>query len=198
MTLNELQRDALAELVNIAVGAAAARLRAMVGSEVSLTVPALALVDPSEAASTMVSLGMDSVVAVRQGFSGVLTGETLLVVPQRNSSELLRLVLGNFTDHQGEDLYEDALKEIGNVLLAGFLSTLGKILRRDFEIALPILAEGTPHDLLSRQEERAVLFIYVNFGVREHRVTGYFAMVLGLESMAALRQIVDDMILQLA
>lgn len=198
MTLNDFQRDALAELINVAVSTAAVRLRAMVGSEVTLTVPAVSFVDPEEAASTMVSLGMDTVVAVRQGFSGALTGETLLVVPQRNSEELLRLVLGEFGDEEAVELYEDALKEIGNVLLAGFLSTIGKLIRRDFDIDLPTLTEGNPRDLLGAETERVVLFIYVNFGVRERRVTGYFAMVLGLESIAALQQIVDDVILQLA
>ncbi|CAN5488805.1 hypothetical protein BH10PSE3_BH10PSE3_04260 [soil metagenome] len=37
--LSELERDALTELVNIAVSGAASRLRAMVGSQVGLSVP---------------------------------------------------------------------------------------------------------------------------------------------------------------
>lgn len=194
--LTELQRDALTELVNIAISGAAVRLRGMVGSEVTLTVPAVALVDAGEAVAAMESLGLKSLVAARQGFGGALAGETFLLFPQGNSQELLRLILTDPPDAENADLHDDALREIGNVLLTGFLSMIGKMIRRDFDVGLPSISEGEPSHLFQDRPEGVVIFIYVNFGIRGRSVTGYFAMLLELASMAALQQIVDDVILQ--
>jgi CheY-specific phosphatase CheX len=43
--LSELERDAIAELANVAMGRAAASLRKMVGSEIVLSVPKVEILD---------------------------------------------------------------------------------------------------------------------------------------------------------
>ena len=50
VVLDELELDALTELVNIGVSRAAASLRDMVGREILLSVPSVAIVTRSEAA----------------------------------------------------------------------------------------------------------------------------------------------------
>jgi len=193
---DELQTDALTELVNIAVSGSAVRLRGMIGQEVTLSVPAVATLPPSEAAKVMAELGLSDVVAVRQSFEGGLEGETLLIIPQPGPDDLLGLVLEDVTEQERSALEEDALKEIGNVLLTGFLSSIGNMLREDFEVAIPTLSHGSARELFEASDREVVLLIYINFGVRKRTVRGYFAMVLGLSSLNALKQMLNRFLVQ--
>lgn len=197
--LTDMEQDALAELVNIAASGAAVRLRAMVGSEISLTVPAVALVPGSQAADTMAGLGLSSFMAVQQQFTGRLEGRAQLVFPAENYDELLRAVVGpEMSEAEFQDLASDALGEVGNVLLLGFLSTIGNMLRVDFDVSTPQVGAGQPDDLFRGVDNQVVLFIYMNFGVRGRSSTGYLALILGMESLPVLQQILAKFIEQVS
>ncbi|MCR5876614.1 CHASE domain-containing protein [Phenylobacterium sp. J426] len=193
---DDLETDALTELVNIAVSGAATRLGGMVGSLVELSVPAISVASSAEARETLVRLGLHELVAVRQVFDGAVAGETLLVFPDASLPGLLRAVIGEDVSADArEALADDALKEIGNVVLMGFLSTIGNMLRRDFDVGLPQTVEGAPSDLFAAADG-AVLLIYMNFSIAGVHVRGYFAMVLGLSSLAALRLVVREFLVR--
>lgn len=193
---DERQHDALTELVNLAVNGAAARLRTMVGSEVALTVPAVALVTPTQAGDAVVELGLGELIAIRQRFDGSLAGETLLVFPTESSRKVLSLVLDGLPEVEADGLAEDALQEVGNVLLTGFLSTISNMLRRDFTVEVPRLTRSSPRELFGDEAQELVLLIYVNFTLRGAATGGYFAMILGVPSLSALRGILDAFIVQ--
>jgi chemotaxis protein CheC len=188
--LSEIESDALTELVNIAVSGAAVRLRAMVGTEVSLTVPAVSVVDGTSAIRTMKGLGLMSVMAVRQSFTGQLFGQTMLVFPEENYGELVRAVLGeDMPEHELQALTADALGEIGNVLLLGFLSTIGAMLEVQFQVSIPTVALAVPEEIFVGDEEQVALFIYVNFSISGREIRGYFGLVLGLATFFVLKQV---------
>lgn len=192
--LSDIENDALTELVNIAVSGAAVRLRAMVGTEVKLTVPAVSVVDGANAANAMEALGLSSIMAVRQGFSGLLHGETLLVFPEGSYRDLVHAVLGVDMDEAEVDaLTDDALGEIGNVLLLGFLSTIGTLLEIQFQVALPTVALSKPEAIFSGDNDQVALFIYVNFIISGRKVRGYFGLILGVETFAVLRQVLASL-----
>jgi len=193
--LSEIEKDALTELVNIAVSGAAVRLRAMVGTEVHLTVPAVSVMDGGEAVRAMHELGLANVLAVRQSFSGRLHGETMLVFPDKGYGALVRAVLGpDITEAEITDLTDDALGEIGNVLLLGFLSTIGKMLAVQFEVSVPTVTTAQPRELFDGDVERVALFIYVNFSISGRDVRGYLGLVLGVATFEILRQVLDAFI----
>ena len=188
--LSEIENDALTELVNIAVSGAAVRLRAMVGTEVKLTVPAVSVVDGANAANAMEALGLSSIMAVRQSFSGLLHGETLLVFPEGSYRDLVHAVLGaDMTEAEIDALTDDALGEIGNVLLLGFLSTVGTLLEVQFQVTLPNVALSKPEDIFTGDKDQVALFIYVNFMISGREVRGYFGLVLGVETFAVLKEV---------
>lgn len=188
--LTELEKDALTELINIAVSGAAVRLRAMVGSEVKLTVPAVSVIGSSDAARTMHALGLTNLTAVSQSFSGLLQGETMLVFPDGNEGNLVRAVLGSeMSDAEVANLTNDALGEIGNVLLLGFLSTIGDHLDVTFGVSIPTVVASEPNILFKPDDQKVALFIYVNFSISGHDVRGYFGLILGVETFVTLREI---------
>ncbi|MFI5269515.1 MAG: chemotaxis protein CheX [Chloroflexota bacterium] len=188
--LSAMERDALTELVNIAVSGAASRLRAMVGSEVGLTVPVIDILKGTDATDTVTDLGHDRLVAVRQGFSGPLAGHTMLVFGEADSAVLARAVLGEA--HAGDygDL-TDALAEIGNVVLLGFLAMIGSMLSLTFEVTVPTVVTTQPPDLFPVDQEQVILVVYMNFNLRQISARGYFSLILSLGSFESLRDIVN-------
>jgi len=128
--LTELELDALTEVVNIGVSRAATSLRDMVGQQVFLSVPSVAITSPIRAVELLGQRESSLLVAIRQGFQGEFSGSALLIFPEKNSLELVRAVAG---DHLPlEDILEleqEALAEIGNVILNGCMATIANLLR---------------------------------------------------------------------
>jgi len=190
--LSEIERDALTELVNIAVSGAASRLRVMIGSEVSLTVPIIDVLSAEHASRSMADLGLNQLLAVRQAFEGRLSGQTMLIFSESDARILSTAVLGQeLSEQELLDLQADALGEIGNVLLLGLLATIGSMLGLTFEVAIPIVEPALAEDVFPTDRERIIMLIHVNFSVRQIDARGYFALVLGLGSFAALREVLD-------
>ena len=80
MNLTELERDALAEVLNVGVGQAANALSQLSGHEVMLSVPVVHMMTKGAIAEQLGQHGADRVCAVRQEFAGVLSTEAVLMV----------------------------------------------------------------------------------------------------------------------
>ena len=199
ITLTSLERDALTELVNIGVSHAAASLRRMVGEQVLLSVPSVEVVTQVVAVKLIGQRESDRLVAVRQAFEGVFSGRALLIFPEPKCLELVRAVAGDAVS--AEDLAEmedEALAETGNIILNGCLATIGNMLQQSLDVSLPEVLRGDGHLLFDVTRDRPpdglVLFLYINFSIRQREITGYIAMVMDLPSMAALKHLIDKFI----
>ena len=188
--LSDLERDALTELANIGVSHAAAGLRKMVGEEVLLSVPSAAVVSRRVAAALIGERESDELVAVR-------------------SLHLVRAVLGEGVDAAELAAMEtEALAETGNVILNGCLATMANMLRQPLTMSLPEVVRGSGARLFEVQdadggpenggtggdEDAQVLFLFINFLIRQRDVRGYIAMLMDLSSMIALKRLVGAFI----
>jgi chemotaxis protein CheC len=196
--LGELQMDALTEVVNIGVSRAANSLRDLVGEEVFLTVPALAILTRAEAAALISRRSGDLLVAVRQAFQGEFAGSALLIFPETNSLELVRAVTkGELSLEDIIELEQEALAEIGNIILNGCMATIANLLQRSLKMALPEIIRGTGLDFFESQtlgSDDGVLFIRINFSTRGREVSGYVALVMDFLSLQALQALISDFI----
>lgn len=189
--LSPLERDALTELVNIAVSGAASRLRVMVGSEVGLSVPIVEILATSTAANALAGFRREILIAVQQAFEGRLSGQTMLLFNIRDGQTLVRAVLGEgYSEEAYTELQDDTLGEIGNVLLLGLLATIGSMLGLTFDVAIPTVRAARTEQVFPAYDERVVMLIHVDFSVGQINARGYFALVLGLGSFAALREVI--------
>lgn len=192
--LDELELDALTELINIGVSRAASSLASMCGEEVQLTVPAVSAVTP-DAAAEMIGGGGGKLIGVEQDYAGDIAGRALLVFPELNSLELVRAVTRDAAaPEEIPALAPEAIMETGNVVLQACLGTLANMLQRRLEISTPKLVEGPARDLLPRVSSEGVVFIYVNFVLRGRRVRGYIALLMDLVAFLALKQLVGDFV----
>lgn len=199
LLLDELELDALTELVNIGVSRAAASLRTMVGEHVLLSVPSLEVVSRAKAAVLICERETDTLVAVRQDFSGAFSGQALLIFPEANSLELVRAVTGEYASpEEAGALEEEALAETANVVLNRCLATLANMLERPLDMSLPKVVRTESARLFdpgpSEGADAAVLFLYINFAVNNRDIRGYIAMLMDLPSLQTLRSLIRDFI----
>ncbi len=203
--LTETQRDALTELANLGVGRAAASLSRMVAEPIHLAVPAvdvmrritaIKLLDEREQAAGLVAVG--------QGFRGPFSGRALLIFPEARSLELVRAVVGQEPSlEEIADLEQEALAEIGNVILNGFLGTIANLLARPLYTALPCVERGTGGVILGGSAEKElepdapVLFLQIDFTIRSRDIRGYIAVLMNFHSLEALEALVEEFVIRL-
>lgn len=197
--LDELERDALTELVNIGVSRAAASLRKMVEKEVLLSVPSVEIVTRRSAASLIGQRESESLIAVQQQFEGPFSGRALLIFPQSNGLSLVRAILGDgMAEAELVEMEDEALAETGNVILNGCLGSMANMLQHGLKMSLPDVRRGDSTLLFEASgisgEESFVLFLYINFSVRERDIRGYIAMIMDLPSMEKLKELIADFI----
>lgn len=196
--LDELEVDALTELVNLGVSRAAVSLRELVGEQVLLSVPSLSVLSKPEAAELIRGPGGRQLIAVRQAFKGEFSGRALLIFPEVSSLELVRAVAG---DHLSlEDIAElehEALAEIGNIILNACMGTISNLLQRSLIMSLPEILRGHGvdfFDLSAPTSDDVVLFIRINFTLHGREISGYVALVMDLPSLQALKGLVAEFI----
>lgn len=197
--LTELQTDALTELVNIGVSRAATSLRDMVGAQVHLSVPTISLETRPRAIAILREREISKLVAVHQVFEGDITGRALLIFPETKSLELVRAITGGDLPLEDIiDLEQEALAETGNVLLNSCLATIANMLHRSLKMSLPEVLRGdaaTFFNLAPPPEAGdVVLFLFINFAVRERDISGYIAMIMDLPSLTTLVHLLDEFI----
>jgi len=193
--LDELERDALTELVNIGVSRAAASLRKMVNKQVLLSVPSVEIVTRLSAAALIGQRETESLIAIQQQFEGPFSGRALLIFPESNGLRLVRAIVGDEMD-QAEmvEMESEALAETGNVILNGCLGSMANMLQQSLKMSLPDVRRGSSEMLFevlsSPTEDSFVLFLYINFSVRDRDIRGYIAMIMDLPSLDILKQLI--------
>jgi len=199
ISLDELERDALTEIINIGVSRAASSLRKMIGDQVLLSVPSIEVVSQRRAARLISEREITELVAVRQEFSGAFAGRALLIFPESNSLELVRAVTGGeLSVQEVAEMEYEALAETGNIILNSCLATMANMLRRSLTMTIPEVLRGSGATLFevndSGDSEGLVLFLYIDFAVRKHDIRGYIAMIMDLPSLALLKALLEEFI----
>lgn len=193
--LDAEQIDALSEIFNIGVGKAAAAMGELMHDEVLLSVPHVSIFTVSEAAQQLGTAG-STMYGVRQPFRGVFSGDALLIFPGDKSLEIVRIVAGQSVP--GEDLSaieQDAMTELGNVMLSACLATLADLLGNEFELSPPRVDVGDSRTILgTRIQNHLVVFLHIRFELLSSQIEGFVVFVLNTTSLLALRAAVDRLL----
>lgn len=191
MQLNELAQDALCELFNIGVGAAADVLSQMVHEEVHLSVPVVDVFSQEDANRYFLERVSRPLCAIRQTYVGDVTTDAVLMFPEEKSLELVRAMVGNEVSAEAlSDMELDAMAEIGNIILNAVISSLSRSLGLAFDGALPevtiIDAQGVFSDVGRHSDDAVkpstVLALTIDFSLASRQINGYLAFLLDLPS----------------
>lgn len=192
--LNDDQTDALVEIFNISIGRAAAALSSIVSEEVTLTVPTIEFMAISEAAAR---LGIDAqrICGVSQHFDGPFQAEAMLMFPEDRSLEIVRMMLGeSYSIDELSDLEQEAMGEIGNILLNACVGSIANITGDRFDSTLPEVRLGLGQDLLKVNQKTGqdfVLLIYIDFIIAARTIHGYMAFLMDVPSINGLIESID-------
>lgn len=185
--IGDMERDAVTEILNIAIGQAASALSQLVEDEVCLSVPAINFLTPSEANARLEleTSGADSV-AVRQSFSGSFSGDLLLIFPEQRSLDLVRSMLDDVVPLDSlTELEQEALLEVGNIILNACLGSLANQLGTAVESSLPTYVRARGGRILGgtgNDAEELVMFLHVDFSLLAKDVNGYIAFLMDIIS----------------
>jgi chemotaxis protein CheC len=189
--LTEFERDALAELSNIAMAKAANSLRKMVQHEVLLAVPSVDILTNAAAVHLVAKPDNPKLVAVRQDFAGPFSGRALLIFPETNSLELVRAVVGQQLALEDiVDLEDEALAETGNIILNSWVATIANLLKSALKMSLPIVIRGDGKRMFESATSTLVLFLHIKFEIHQKQIGGYVALLMDIPSIDELRSLI--------
>lgn len=190
MELNDAQRDALTELINIGYGRAAGALSELTGHRIELEVPRVAMHSVDELTSRLPDISTGDVASVTQGFSGPVAGSALLLLDERSALHLSQLLLedgsapGEFNAGARE-----VITEVGNILLNACLGVLGNLLQIAVAFAVPRLhvepLVGVLGAITAESNEKIehALVVQTRFRLRASDVNGCLVIILGIVSL---------------
>ncbi len=195
MDLNELQRDALGEVFNIGVGRAASSLSQIVNDTVLLSAPEVMLVHRSDAAKVLLGSEFRQFSTVSQHFSGAFDAEAMLVFPESNALEIVRLMVGpHMSIEELSEFEQEAMCEVGNIILNACMSALADLFHLSLNGTLPIHRFGDTESLafLEGDEQQMILVLQVDMTISQQRVQGHILFLLSVASMQSLLDCLDN------
>jgi chemotaxis protein CheC len=198
MELTSSQKDALTELINIGYGRAAGALSELTGHRVTLEVPVISMHPIEEMVQILADQIKGEVASVNQGFSGAISGNSLLMMDEKSALILSRLLSDDELTHGGfDDSVRETITEVGNILLNACLSMFGNLLHVRISFAVPRLqVAGIDRVIASirgeSEELQYGLMIHMHFQLRASNVTGYLIIILGIASLDRMLREVDN------
>ncbi len=194
-TLSELENDALIEIFNIGVGHAAASMSAIVNEAVRMSVPSISFIPRAEAARLLGAgdAGPDRICGVSQHYAGAFETEAILMFPEDKSLDIVRLMVGEAVPlKELTEMEQEAMCEIGNIMLNSCVGTLANIFQRELQGSLPQYHIGTSDQILSAtaagsQADAVVLMLHIDFLLEKHQIHGYVAFVLAISALHDLK-----------
>jgi len=196
--LDDFYVDAVAEVLNVGMGSAAASLSEMIDDEVKLSVPGVEFVTRLVAADHISGKAKTDVSGVHQHFQGAFGGDAMLLFPEEQSLQLVRAVLQQ-DDMTLEDLTEmeqEAMTEIGNVILNSCLCSMADMFGKEMRGEIPEFVQGSINQVLTddgnNQTEAIVLLLNMDFAVDKKNIQGYVTFLMDVDEVIQLKQNIQE------
>lgn len=180
--------DALAEMINIGSGLAAAALSDLIGMRIELTVPTIRLMAAADLAGEAPPLST----TVVQEFAGDICGCAALMFPRSSGIVLAQLLMGEEEARDELDIeLTGVLLEVGNIVLNGVLGSLSNAIRANFCYSVPELVRSLTARVAGSEETEEVLVADVQFSVEQKEVRGTVVIVF---SAGSVQKVIDSLL----
>lgn len=196
--LTEDQRDALQEVLNIAMGQAGDSLARILDAFVELSVPRIRFVEVSMVTSIIEEFVPCSgeVTAVRQAFFDDLRGEALIIFDQNGCRDLADLM--GYDDNLDAQAEQELLLDVSNVLVGAILNGVTNTLGTHLSYSAPsIMAERTLLNQIITPENvpwTHSALLEVNYSLKDRNFRSHLLLFMAEEAIEALRKAVDDFV----
>jgi len=191
--LSTEQKDVLNELINIGFGRAASSLSMLVNQRILLNVPQVQICALEQIADSLKELSHSDLAIIHQMFHGKLNGHAMLLLDICSASTLLDLMNGGTGTEQFEPLLpidQEALAEIGNIVVNAFLGAFGNLLKIHLSFTIPSIMIETLGQMLQSfliNENHSFAMIFkIRFQLSQQNVSGYLVIILGGQPLEVL------------
>jgi len=193
--LHNRELDLLTELFNIGVSQATTSLSQMVQQKIQFSVPQVEFSTPQELAQYLGQ--QQNLIAVSQEIDGPFSACTMLLFAEHNSLMVVRQMLGNkISEETLAELQQEALLEIGNIVLNACIGAISKGINCSFNIELPQIKIATPYHLFDdfqvTSNPETILSLHIDMSLCDNQVTSYLAFLLKERSLNQLKQALSN------
>ncbi len=191
MELTAIQKDTLAELINIGYARAAGALSDLTGHRINLAVPEVAVHEIEKITPLLREVVAGEVTSVNQFFGGTLSGNAILLL-DKGAALLLNQLLTDRPDARTlDESAREVIVEVGNIVLNACLGVFGNLLHVQISFSVPHLEIDDIEKILRSiriedQSFRYALMIHTRFHLRSSNVSGYLVIILGVTSLERL------------
>jgi chemotaxis protein CheC len=191
-TMTETEIDALTEIFNVGAGRAALSLSEIVGDEVRLSVPSLEVLRSPEVDGRVLALSKARFASVSQVFDGPFDAEAVLLFAENQALEIVRDMMGSQISLDDlADFEQEAMSELGNIILNACLSAMADMLGVAFNSSLPEYAVSSPQEVskrlaASKDTEAYVLILNIDLLIEKHHTSGHLLFLLSSTSLTSL------------
>ena len=193
--LTDLHIDALSEVFNVGAGRAAASLSEIVGEEVKLSIPSIEIFSRQDVNTSALSLEQTQFGSVTQHFTGPLSVDAMLLFTEESALEIVRDMMGSqISIEELVEFEQEAMCELGNIILNACLSAISDVLKVELESSLPAYNIGGPEEILSSLlilEQSYLLILHIDLRIERRQVEGRLIFLLGSSSLSGLREHLD-------
>lgn len=193
--LTDEQRDALQEVLNIAMGQAGDSLARILDTFIALSVPRIRLVKVSEVATAVIDMvGIRTeVTAVRQAFFDDLHGEAIVIYGQRGCKDLADLM--GYPAKLDTAAERELVLDVTNVLVGAILNGVTETLGTEISYSAPsLIAESTPVEKIMDPKQLSwshALLLEVNYSLEKRDFKSHLLLLMAEEAIEALRKAIN-------
>jgi chemotaxis protein CheC len=144
--LDQFYYDALNEIGNIGMGNATTALSQLIGKTIKVSASELTSLDPDSISDNEDHSKTGAIVKV----IGDLNGGFILMLNKRHSEVLSEMMLARTEYENDPYMRSSVVIEVANILAGTYCTALSKFLDMAVTPSLPVLAEGSPEDLLKK------------------------------------------------
>jgi chemotaxis protein CheC len=185
------EMDAISEVFNIGVGLAASTLSEMVGQEVVLSLPGAKIVERADISRELPASEVP-VSSIFQNFCSPFgTGRAILAFPESKSLRLVEVIVGQHGIGELTNLEQEALTEVGNIILNACLAALGDMVGSGIDVSVPeYRALGDWAEMVNGTERDAdtLLMLSIQFDLKDMEINGRLMFLL---EFAKLRNLIN-------
>lgn len=148
--LTKEELDVLREIGNIGAGNATTSLSVLLHSNLRMEMPVVNIMNFDDIAEIIG--GPDVIVtAVLTHFSGDIQGMTLFVLEKKDARNLAGTMLGKSYEEEHDFYHMDksALKEVGNIIMSSYLSSIETLTNLTFNVEPPMICVDMAGSVLS-------------------------------------------------
>ena len=188
--VNDMYIDVLREIGNIGAGNATTSLASMINEQIDMNVPKVELMEASKLSSAICPED-EIIVGIFLEVTHDITGSMMFLMRMDSAHYLVNKLMGRDPENDApfDEMDLSAMKEIGNIITASYLSALSSMTNLTILPSVPYIAVDMAGAILSvpaiqfGQYGNNALLIETEFG-DERMINGYFILMPEEESYA--------------